>query len=56
MILGSPNIVPPEELKTNFLQSELINVCINLIGCKRLCSKSSNGSSTEITTEDCAAK
>ena len=56
MILGSPNIVPPEELKTNFLQSVRIKVCINLMGCNRLCSKSRSGSSTEITTEDCAAK
>ena len=55
-MFGSPNIVPPEEVKTNLLQSVLSKVFISWTGCKILCSKSSNGSSTETTTEDWAAK
>ena len=55
-MFGSPNIVPPEEVKTNLLQSVVNKVFISWTGCKILCSKSSNGSPTETTTEDWAAK
>ena len=56
MTFGSPKIVPPDEEKTNFLQPVSRSVLISLRGCKILCSKSHIGSSTDITTDACAAK